>query len=98
MRYSYGLDWIPGTAVLGGVLLLLIVPPFALIAVALLAIVAVAALIALAVAILASPYLIVHTVRRRLAERHETGDGADPAEAPAPSRLQPEPVAVRVSG
>jgi hypothetical protein len=97
MRYSYGLDWIPGTAVLGGVLLLLIVPPFALIAVALLAVVAVAALIALAGAILASPYLLFRTVRRRLAERHEPAD-AEPAEAPAPSRLQPEPVAVRVSG
>jgi hypothetical protein len=96
MRYSYGLDWIPGTAVLGGVLLLLIVPPFALIAVALLAVVAVAALIALTGAILASPYLIVRTVRRRLAERHDEAEAA--AEVPAPSRLQPEPVAVRVSG
>ena len=71
MRYSYGLDWIPGTAVLGGVLLLLIVPPFALIAVALLAVAVVAALIALAAAIIASPYLLVRTVRRRLAERQE---------------------------
>jgi positive regulator of sigma E activity len=70
MRYAYGLDWIPGTAVLGAALLLLIVPPFALIAVALLAVAAVAALIALAAAIIASPYLLVRTVRRRLAERH----------------------------
>jgi len=91
MRYSYGLDWIPGTMVLGGVLLLLIVPPFALIAVALLAVALVAALIALAGAILASPFLFVRHVRRRLDERHEA------AEAPAPSRLQPEPVAALAS-
>jgi positive regulator of sigma E activity len=93
MRYGYGVDWIPGTAALGGVLLLLIVPPFALIAVALLAVAAVAALIALAGAILASPYLIVRSARRRLAERHET----EAADAPAPSRLQPEPVAALAS-
>jgi hypothetical protein len=80
MRYSYGLDWIPGTAVLGGILLLLIVPPFALIAVTLLAVVVVAALVALVAAILASPYLIVRTVRRRLAERHELPEASEAAE------------------
>ncbi len=42
---------------------------FALIGLAVLALAAVAALVALAGAILASPYLLVHTLRRRLAER-----------------------------
>jgi positive regulator of sigma E activity len=70
MRYAYGLDWIPGGVFLGTVLLLLIVPPFALIALAVVALVAVAALVALAGALLATPYLVVRTVRRRLAERH----------------------------
>jgi positive regulator of sigma E activity len=70
MRYSYGLDWIPGGVFLGTVLLVLIVPSFALIALAVVALAAVAALVALAAAILAMPYLLVRTIRRRLAERH----------------------------
>jgi len=37
---------------------------------AVVALVAVAALVALAGALLATPYLVVRTVRRRLAERH----------------------------
>jgi hypothetical protein len=52
------------------VLLLLIVPPFALIALVLVALAALAALVALAGAVLATPYLLVRAVRRRLAERH----------------------------
>jgi NADH:ubiquinone oxidoreductase subunit 6 (subunit J) len=72
MRYAYGFDWIPGGIFLGTVLLLLIVPPFALIALAVVALVAVAAVVALAGAILVTPYLLVRTVRRRLAERHES--------------------------
>jgi positive regulator of sigma E activity len=82
------LDWIPGTAVLGAALLLLIVPPFALIAVALLAVAAVAALIALAAAIIASPYLLVRTVRRRLAER----DVPQPQPLPAAKPVAAESV------
>ena len=70
MRYAYGFEWIPGGVFLGTVLLLLIVPPFALIALAIVAVVAVAALVALAGAVLATPYLLVRAVRRRLAERH----------------------------
>ena len=70
MRYAYGLDWIPGGILLGMVLLLLIVPPFALIALVVVAVAALAALVALAGAVLAMPYLLVRTVRRRLAERH----------------------------
>ena len=71
MRSTYGFEWLPGAAILGGVLALLIVPPFALIALALVAVAALAAVLALAGAILASPFLIVRTVRRRLAERHQ---------------------------
>jgi positive regulator of sigma E activity len=70
MRYGYGFEWVPGGVFLGGVLLILIVPSFALIALAVVALAAVAALVALAGAIIASPYLVVRTVRRRLAERH----------------------------
>jgi positive regulator of sigma E activity len=70
MRYAYGFDWIPGGIFLGAVLLLLIVPSFALIALVVVAFAAVAAVVALVGAILATPYLLVRTVRRRLAERH----------------------------
>ena len=66
----YGLEWIPGTVFVGAVLVVLIIPPFALIGLAVVALAAVAALVALAGAILATPYLLVRTVRRRLAERH----------------------------
>ena len=52
-------------------LLLLIVPSFALIWLVVIALAAVAALVALAGAVLAMPYLLVRTVRRRLAERHQ---------------------------
>jgi positive regulator of sigma E activity len=72
MRYAYGFDWIPGGVLLGTVLLLLIVPPFALIALVLVALAALVALVALAGAVLATPYLLVRTVRRRLAERHQS--------------------------
>jgi positive regulator of sigma E activity len=75
MRYAYGLDWIPGGVFLGTVLLILIVPSFALIALAIVALAAIAALVALAGAILAMPYLLVRTVRRRLAQRHESTEG-----------------------
>jgi positive regulator of sigma E activity len=69
MRYAYGLDWIPGGVFLGAVLLILIVPSFALIALAVVALAAFAALVALAGAVVATPYLLVRTVRRRLAQR-----------------------------
>ena len=67
---SYAAEWTAVPVALG-LLVLLIVPSFALIAVVVLAFAAVAALVALAAAILASPYLLVRTVRRRLAERHD---------------------------
>jgi positive regulator of sigma E activity len=68
----YGLEWIPGAGAVGAVLILLIVPSFALIALAVVALAAVAAVVALVGAILATPYLLVRTVRRRLAERHQS--------------------------
>jgi hypothetical protein len=67
----YGFEWIPGAGAVGAVLLLLIVPSFALIGLVVIALAAVAALVALAGAVLAMPYLLVRTVRRRLAERHQ---------------------------
>jgi positive regulator of sigma E activity len=60
------------------VLVLLIVPPFALIALVVVALGAVAALVALAGAILATPYLLARTVRRRLAERHARAERSVP--------------------
>ena len=65
---SYGFEWMPAV-VLVGAFVVLMVPAFALIGLAVLALAAVAALVALAGAILASPYLLAHTLRRRLAER-----------------------------
>jgi hypothetical protein len=74
----YGSEWIPGVGLLGTVLVLLIVPSFALIALVVVALAAVAAVVALAGAILATPYLLVRTVRRRLAERHQSTRGSVP--------------------
>jgi positive regulator of sigma E activity len=68
----YGLEWIPGAVAVGAVLVVLIIPPFALIGLAVVALAAVAAVVALAAAILATPYLLVRTIRRRLAERHQS--------------------------
>jgi membrane protein implicated in regulation of membrane protease activity len=66
---SYTVDWIPGAVFLGAALLLLIVPSFAVIGLMVVALAALAALVALAGAILAMPYLLIHSLRRRLAER-----------------------------
>jgi positive regulator of sigma E activity len=66
---SYGFEWMPAV-VLGGAFVLLIVPSFALIGLVVVALAAVAALAALAGAIIASPFLLARTLRRRLAERH----------------------------
>src|SRR3954447_9382575 len=73
-RMSYGVEWMGGVVVSGIVLVLLLVPEFAAIAVVVAAIgvlvVALAALVglvALAAAALASPYLLARTLRRRLA-------------------------------
>ncbi len=74
----YGIEWMPGTVLLGMVLVLPLVPGFALIGLVVVALVAVAALVALAGAVLAMPYLLVRTLRRRLAERHESTEGSVP--------------------
>jgi hypothetical protein len=68
----YGLEWMPGAVVVGAVLLVLIVPSFALIGLVVVALAAVAAVVALVGAILATPYLLVRTVRRHLAEWHQS--------------------------
>jgi hypothetical protein len=76
---SYRFEWISCPVLLGTVLVLLIVPHFALIAlvaVALAAVVAVAAL--LAGAMLAMPYLLVRSLRRRRAERRWATEGSVP--------------------
>jgi hypothetical protein len=74
---SYGFEWMPAVVLLGA-LVLLIVPAFALIGLAVVALAAVAALVALAGAIVASPYLLARTLRRRLAERHESAGASVP--------------------
>ena len=73
---SYGVEWIGGGVFYGFVLLLLIVPEFAVIAVVVatiavlvVALAALVGLVALAAAALASPYLLVRSARRRLAQR-----------------------------
>jgi hypothetical protein len=61
---SYAIAWIPGAAFLWTVLLLLILPSFALIGLIVVALAALAVLVALAGAMLATPYLLVHSLRR----------------------------------
>ena len=76
MRYWF--EWTPGIILLGAVVVLPLAPGFAMIGVLVVAFIAVAALVALAGAILATPYLVVRSVRRRLAERHESTEGSVP--------------------
>ena len=78
---SYSPEWTTAPVILGA-LLLLIIPPFALIAVAVVAVVAVAALVALAAAILASPYLLGRRLQRHLAERRQSAEGPAPMARP----------------
>jgi hypothetical protein len=75
---SYRLEWISGPVFLGAVLVLLIVPHFALIALVVIALAAVVALAGLAGAMLAMPYLLVRSLRRRRAERRRSTDGSVP--------------------
>jgi hypothetical protein len=75
---KYGFEWTPGLVVLGMVVILLIVPPFALIAVAVLALAALAAVVALAGAVLASPYLLVRSLRRHLGEQRRRAEASGP--------------------
>jgi hypothetical protein len=78
---SYAVEWMGGGVVVvyGIVLLLLIVPEFAAIAVVVatiavlvVALAALVGLVALAAAALASPYLLVRSVRRRLRQTKKT--------------------------
>jgi hypothetical protein len=89
---SYAVEWMGSGVVLGIVLLLLVVPEFAAIAVvvATIAVVVVAlaalvGLVALAAAALASPYLLVCSLRRRLAQRSGGRSASDPASRVDPS-------------
>jgi hypothetical protein len=66
---KYGIEWTPALVLFGMVIVLPLAPAFAMIGLVVVAFLAFAALMALAGAILVSPYLIVRTVRRRLAER-----------------------------
>ena len=66
---SYAVEWIWGVVVFAIVLLLVFVPWFAAIAVLVVALAALVGLLALAAAALASPYLLVRNVRRRVAQR-----------------------------
>jgi hypothetical protein len=71
---SYAVEWMQGgvVPVYGIVLLLLIVPEFAAIAVVVATIAVLAGLVALAAAALASPYLLMRSVRRRRCPRKNT--------------------------
>jgi hypothetical protein len=75
---KYGFEWTPGLVLLGTLLVLPLVPSFALIGLVVVALAAVAALVALVGAILATPYLLVRTLRRRVAERHRSTEGSVP--------------------
>jgi hypothetical protein len=78
VKYGYGFEWTPGLVLLGLVVVLPIVPGLALIGLVIAAGVAVAALVAVAGVIFATPYLLVRTVLRRLAERHQSAEGSAP--------------------
>jgi hypothetical protein len=84
---SYGIEWNAGFLLLGAALLLLLVPGFALIAVVVVALAAIAALIALAAAIIASPYLLVRTLRRRHATRQHAAEESLPEARPTAGAL-----------
>ena len=75
---SYAVEWMGGVVVFAIVLLLVFVPWFAAIAVVLATIavlvVALAALVGLVAAALASPYLLMRSVRRRLYPTENTMD------------------------
>jgi hypothetical protein len=75
---KYGIEWMPGIVLLGMVVVLPLVPAFALIGLVVVALVAVAAVVALAGAVLATPYVLVHSLRRRLAERDQSTEGSVP--------------------
>jgi membrane protein implicated in regulation of membrane protease activity len=75
---SYAEEWAPGPVLLGGLLLILVAPPFAMIAIVVLAVVVAAALVTLAGAVIAAPYLLARYLRPRLAERRLSTEGPGP--------------------
>ena len=75
---KYGFEWTPGLVLLGAVVVLPLAPSFAMIGLVVVALAAVAALVALAGAVLAMPYLLVRSLRRRLAERHQSTESSVP--------------------
>ena len=90
---SYSVEWMGGglVPVYGIVLLLLILPEFAAIAVVVATIAVLVALVALAAAALASPYLVVRSVRRRVfPTKHAMYPlaGRDPGADRPPDRLR----------
>jgi membrane protein implicated in regulation of membrane protease activity len=96
---SYSVEWVWAPVVSGMVLLVLIVPEFAAIAVVIatiavlvVALAALVGLVALAAAALASPYLLVRSVRRRLNPTKNTMDPLAEREADRP------PARLRVLG
>ncbi len=93
---SYAVEWTGGAVVpvYGIVLLFLIVPEFAAIAVILATIAVLVGLVALAAAALASPYRLVRSVRRR---RRPTKNTMDPLAARDPGAGRP-PDRLRVAG
>jgi hypothetical protein len=68
---AYRTEWIGAPLVLGAVLLPLIVPPFALIALVVVALAAVAAVVALAGAIVVAPFFLARHIRRHLQARRD---------------------------
>jgi hypothetical protein len=69
---SYGIEWMPGAAVVG-IVALFWVPSVALIGLLVVLLAAVAAVVALAGAVVAAPYLLGRSIRGRLRARR----GAD---------------------
>ena len=93
---SYGVEWMGGGVVYGIVLLPLIVPEFAAIAVVVatiavlvVALAALVGLVALAAAALASPYLLVRSLRRRLCRTKNTRNRL--------AERDPEPIGRRIA-
>jgi hypothetical protein len=79
---SYRPEWIGAPIVVGAVLLPLIIPPFALIALFVVAVAALAAVVALAAALVAAPFLLARHLRGRLHAR-QAGHPEMPRLAPA---------------
>jgi hypothetical protein len=69
---KYGFEWTPALFLLGTVIILPLAPPFALIGLVVVALLAVTALVALAGVIVATPYLLVRSLHRRLEEQHQS--------------------------